>query len=339
MNVVYASSGGYAEIAGISMRSLFESNRDVEELAVWMVDCGIGGENRRKLLSVAAEYGRALFFVHGVDPSERAGIPVAEGRWHPATFQRLFLGSLLPPEAERVLYLDCDTLVRRPLAPLWERPFGSSSALGVDDCRSGRYAAELGLPPDAPYVGSGVLLLDLARWRREGTEERFLAFLRARGGDVTYVDQGVLNGTLGALGQTGALPPRFGAPTVLFDFPYRDLLRLRRPAHPPTEAEWRAAVEDPAVVHFTACFYSGSRPWNADCLHPFAAEYLAHKAASPWREEPPRPDGRGTVGRLTTAAAHLLPRGLMLAVMSFLHARAYPWARGVKSRMRRRRRG
>ncbi|WP_288283978.1 hypothetical protein, partial [uncultured Anaerotruncus sp.] len=62
-------------------------------------------------------------------------------------------------------------------------------------------------------------------------------------------------------------------------------------------------------------------------------------AASPWREEPPRPDGRGPVGRLTTAAAHLLPRGLMLAVMSFLHARAYPWARGVKSRMRRRRRG
>ena len=190
MNVVYASSGGYAEIAGISMRSLFESNRDVEELAVWMVDCGIGGENRQKLLSVAAEYGRALFFVRGVDPAERAGISVAAGRWHPATFQRLFLGSQLPPEAERVLYLDCDTLVRRPLAPLWERPFGPSSALGVDDCRSGRYAAELGLPPDAPYVGSGVLLLNLARWRREGTEERFLAFLRARGGDVTYVDQG-----------------------------------------------------------------------------------------------------------------------------------------------------
>lgn len=229
--------------------------------------------------------------------------------------------------------------MRRPLAPLWERPFGSSSALGVDDCRSGRYAAELGLPPDAPYVGSGVLLLDLARWRREGTEERFLAFLRTRGGDVTYVDQGVLNGTLGALGQTGALPPRFGAPTVLFDFPYRDLLRLRRPAHPPTEAEWRAAVEDPAVVHFTACFYSGSRPWNADCPHPFAAEYLAHKAASPWREEPPRPGwaraGRPPDDRRRASAP---PRADAGGDVVLARARLSVGAR-VKSRMRRRRRG
>lgn len=230
--------------------------------------------------------------------------------------------------------------MRRPLAPLWERPFGPSSALGVDDCRSGRYAAELGLPPDAPYVGSGVLLLNLARWRREGTEERFLAFLRARGGDVTYVDQGVLNGTLGALGQTGALPPRFGAPTVLFDFPYRDLLRLRRPAHPPTEAEWRAAVEDPGGRALHRLLLFGEPPVERGLPAPLRGGVSRAQGRLPLGGRSRRARmGAGRSAAWTTAAAHLLPRGLMLAVMSFLHARAYPWARGVKGRMRRRRRG
>ena len=221
VNVVYASSGGYAEIAGISMRSLFESNRDVEELAVWMVDCGIGGENRRKLLSVAAEYGRALFFVHGVDPSERAGIPVAEGRWHPATFQRL------PPRFPAAPGGGAGPLprLRHPACAARSPRSGSGrSAPSWAPARRGR------LPQRAVCRRAGPAPRRALRGQRRAAPRSGALAAGGDGGTVPCIfadarrrrdlrRRGGAQRHARRAGADGRAPPRFGAPTVLSGSP------------------------------------------------------------------------------------------------------------------------
>lgn len=78
----------------------------------------------------------------------------------------------------------------------WETDLEDKIVAAVDDCRSDRYKTELNLPCDSTYTNNGVLLIDLKSWREMNVEKDFLDFIIAHNGDITYVDQGVLNGVL-----------------------------------------------------------------------------------------------------------------------------------------------
>lgn len=48
MDIVYSSSDSYCEIAGISILSLLEHNRNVKELNLYLIDNQISAENKQK---------------------------------------------------------------------------------------------------------------------------------------------------------------------------------------------------------------------------------------------------------------------------------------------------
>lgn len=47
MNIVYSSSDSYAEIAGVSIVSLFENNKDIKEMVIYIIDNGISDSNKK----------------------------------------------------------------------------------------------------------------------------------------------------------------------------------------------------------------------------------------------------------------------------------------------------
>lgn len=62
MNIVYSASDLYSSLAGISLTSIFENNKWADEINVFVMDNGIGIENKDKLYSLANKYGRKLSF-------------------------------------------------------------------------------------------------------------------------------------------------------------------------------------------------------------------------------------------------------------------------------------
>ena len=67
MNIVYSSSDSYAELCGISLVSLFENNKEVEKIKVYIINNGIKENNINKLLKVAEKYEREMLFVNSID--------------------------------------------------------------------------------------------------------------------------------------------------------------------------------------------------------------------------------------------------------------------------------
>ena len=57
MDIVYSSSDSYCEIAGISMLSLLEHNRNVKELNIYLIDNNISEDNKQKLEGMIADFG------------------------------------------------------------------------------------------------------------------------------------------------------------------------------------------------------------------------------------------------------------------------------------------
>ena len=56
MDIVYSSSDSYCEIAGISILSLLEHNRNVKELNLYLIDNQISAENKQKLEMLIATF-------------------------------------------------------------------------------------------------------------------------------------------------------------------------------------------------------------------------------------------------------------------------------------------
>ena len=123
--------------------------------------------------------------------------------------------------------------------------------------------------------------------------------------------------------------------TVFFAFDYKNLIKLRKPPVPGDPAQYREAVENPAIVHFQSCFRMSIRPWVEGCKHPYAKTYLAYKAKSPWKDTPMKPDDRTAPQKVLSAVTSAMPEGLMVDCISFVHTKIYPLARNLKQRMNR----
>ena len=120
MNVVYASNDGYARHLGTSLYSLLDRNRDFAEISVYVLTLGLSEENQGKLREIAEHFGRRLIFLNLDDLLERIGYEVDTGGFDISVMLRLFMGDMLPESVERVLYLDCDTVVLQSLKHLWK---------------------------------------------------------------------------------------------------------------------------------------------------------------------------------------------------------------------------
>ena len=333
MNIVYSSSDSYCEIAGISILSLLEHNRNVKELNLYLIDNNISKINKQKLEGMTASFGRTLTYLKHPDIENRSATEINVGRWNISTFYRLFLPSMLPETVKKVLFIDCDTLVMQDLSPLWEMDMEDKWLYGVDDCRGAAYRTNLGLKPEDNYINNGVLLIDLEAWRKNKVEDMFLQYIRENQGDITFVDQGVQNGVLSKLGRSGILHPKYNCMTVFFAFDYKNLIKLRKPPVPGDSMQYQEAVKNPAIVHFQSCFRMSIRPWVVGCKHPYAKTYLEYKAKSPWKETPMMPDDQTVPQKMLSVVTSIMPESLMVSSISFVHTKIYPLARNLKQRI------
>ena len=83
-------------------------------------------------------------------------------------YYRLAAPLLLPESLDRALYLDVDTLVINPLTDLYAQDFGDAWFMACTNANrllTRVNQVRLGMEEDAPYINSGVMLLNLAALR------------------------------------------------------------------------------------------------------------------------------------------------------------------------------
>ena len=178
----------FADQLLVSARSLRESAGEHDETDVRVFFGNLHAETARRLQALSTERFR-VFCVpvpHAAlarwNAFRKDSPPDAAVRtWCGITWARLALPWLWP-EAERCIYLDCDTLVRRPVRPLWETDLGGA-LLGASRGTVHEYG-----------FNSGVLLLDCAAMRaEEGLRERWEAFAAENARRYLLPDQTAMN--------------------------------------------------------------------------------------------------------------------------------------------------
>lgn len=88
-----------------------------------------------------------------------------------AMFTRLYLTHLLPDNVERCIYMDCDVIVETDISELWNIDLKGKSLGAVEIDYMPEYFKINGFKK---YFSSGILLIDLKKWRLNNTSEKVI---------------------------------------------------------------------------------------------------------------------------------------------------------------------
>lgn len=281
MNILYASNDGFARHLGTSMCSLFDKNRDALEIVVYVLSLGLSEENREKLRQIADRYGRRLEILEMGDIRKRFDFDVDTGGYDISIMGRLFMGEMLPESVDRVLYLDCDTVVVRSLKRMWNENLDGAVLGAVMEPTIYTVVKEsIGLEEKDGYYNSGVLLVDLARWRREHVQEKLLAFFKEKDGALFASDQDLLNGAL--KGRIHTLMPKFNFFPNYRYFSYETLVDHAPSYEAVSKEAFLEAKKHPVIIHYMG----DERPWIRGNLNHYRLAYERYLKMTPWAGTP-----------------------------------------------------
>ncbi len=320
--IVYASDDGYAEVLGVSLTSLFENNQDATNIQVTILDSGISSTNHERIEEICRKYDRPLpRWVKAVDIEKRLSISVNIDRGSLSQYARIFISDVYDNDIDRVLYLDCDTLIVSSIANLWNLSMQGNIVAALKDAFSEMYRQNINLQKRDIMFNSGVMLIDLNQWRKQQVEKSVLEFILSKNGKVQQGDQGALNAVLSK--KTKVLNPQYNLVSIFFDLTYEQLKKYRRPVDFYTEAEIETAKSNPVIIHFTSSFYN-RRPWFQESDHVKANQWLTYRKMGPWGNEFVLPDTRGGIKKIIYGIYHRIPRGISLTIAGVLQAYVRP---------------
>jgi lipopolysaccharide biosynthesis glycosyltransferase len=259
IQLLLAADANYGTYAGITIASVLAANPR-QSFTVHLFSNGIRRGDLRKLRRMLARGGSTLsvYDVSGRMAENRP--PPARGHLTATAHARLAMGELLPRTVHRAIYLDCDVICTGPLRPLWEIGEVVPILAAVLDRAGEGWKAQLGLPAEAPYFNSGVLVVNLDAWRNGDLGRLLTEWIAANPAKASLADQDAINACLS--GEITPLPDCWN-------------LQIGKDSGPLSPER----LNDAVLLHYTG----EHKPWRFRFDGLGAEIFLWHKRRSPWR--------------------------------------------------------
>lgn len=276
----------FAMPAAAMLRSALDHYRGASPLRIVIVDAGLTPRNteriRRSLNGADVE-----FVVPDLDLDIARGLAdVAHSTYPAAVYLPLFVPEMAQIEAERLIIADADIIFRADLSALADMPFNDATVLAVPDLLAciGDHeymdADELQLDPATPYFNSGLVVIDVDQWRRQGITAATVEIIRRHPSAIRFADQDALNIVLA--NRWSALALAWNMTTAL--------------------TESATTGSDVFAIHFN----DRPKPWSRRCVDPRRAAFFAALDATAWAGW--RPTRRSEFVSLTRRLARRIGR-------------------------------
>ncbi|MGE7110288.1 glycosyltransferase family 8 protein [Lysinibacillus sp. NPDC047702] len=272
INIVFAADNHYIQHLSAALTSLFENTKYAENLIINIIDGNISEGNKQFLYRLTKQYGSNLQF-KDINTELLNGL-VINGHITEATYYRILIPSLFDESISKVIYLDCDIIVRGDIVDFWNHDIQSKS-LGAVRIYEYNEQDALGTPETSNYFNAGILLMNLEKWRNEDITGKVLNFILKYPERLISWDQDALNGVL--YEDWIEVELKWNLRSQLMDYDYAT-------AGLPSEKSFIQLKKNPSIVHFTTV----SKPWHYINNHPFKEEYFYYldKSNYPYEKYP-----------------------------------------------------
>ena len=199
INIAAALNSKYMRYTYVMLTSLF-MNQTNACIHVYLLHNDLTKEDKEKLSSLAKEYHHEIFFLH-IDKSKFPKELPTTDMWSLETYFRLMLLDVLPAEIDRLLYIDVDMIVNKPIGELYHTDFE-----GALFCVCRDMSVEFPFPDirdeifhkhmeeGFTYFNAGLMLWNVKALREEGYSfEAYMNLAKELKYKVLAPDQDLLN--------------------------------------------------------------------------------------------------------------------------------------------------
>ena len=266
MNIALCCDDNFVKPALVCLTSIFENNKG-EEIHAYILTDGISDESCEKIDKLSKAYARPIDIME-IDKHVFDGLRVSE-RFPVSIYYRFLLPKMLPDE-DKVLYLDCDIIVRHSLHDFYITPLLDKAMTVVVGQSCDDIVITNKLQLKEKYFNSGVLLMNLAYWREHQITKQLIWWVADNADIAALPDQDALNKVL-------------DGKVVFAPYTYNFQERWTRQSSDPYVhySKWediRNAGRDPVVVHFC----EAEKPWFVECKNPFQQEFIHYAQLQPF---------------------------------------------------------
>ncbi|MCX6306817.1 MAG: glycosyltransferase family 8 protein [Bacteroidetes bacterium] len=184
------------------IKSIEVNHHSDEHVNLYIVGDKLTPANKKNLEKCAESEKFSFFWIEIKDViKDKSSLPLDGSSFPLIVYIRLFFPLFLPPEIDKVIYLDVDMIVRKDISVLWQTDLGDKIIAGVPDrsekvsCSWGGIAnyAELGIDPDSKYFNSGLLMMSRRKWVASNITEKIIDCIAANKKYANFPDQYGLN--------------------------------------------------------------------------------------------------------------------------------------------------
>ncbi|MEI5891483.1 glycosyltransferase family 8 protein [Bacillus luti] len=191
-----------------------------------------------------------------------------------AAYYRISIPDILEESIEKVIYLDCDLVIKNDISLLWDVELTDYSIGAVGNLGGYKRFNDLDIPSQYKYFNSGVLILNLKKWRKNKTAQLVLSYMERKKGQLVYHDQDALNGVL--YNDWLELHPKWNMQYNMY-FKSQD-------NHTFVADQLSSAVKTPYIIHYTG----SCKPWDYHDTHPLGKEYYKYIYETDWKDFRPQ---------------------------------------------------
>ncbi|MFI3320245.1 MAG: glycosyltransferase family 8 protein [Rikenellaceae bacterium] len=261
----------YSMACGVCITSIFESNQG-NKVRVHVLTDGLSEVNIRKFEMTAKRYNQCVE-IHNIDANIFQNLPTTK-QFKPSIYYRYLFPLILDPSIAKMLYLDCDIVVKEDLRELWNTDIKDYACAIAWDQNGDDPKHKDRINIEETYANSGVILVNLDDWRSKEIAKFCMQFNSEYPELCLMPDQDAINVVL--QGQMLSLHPKY-------NFQQRYLLPVKKLRL--DKDKLSAVVEacqNPSIIHFNGYI----KPWHKECQHPMKSIFLEIKAKSEWKDIP-----------------------------------------------------
>ncbi len=200
MNLAASFNRKYVNYAIVMFTSFCENNP--EHNNIYALHSELLDEDFEKVEMSLAKYDVDVVFINVAKDVDGIRLPSNEN-WSRETYYRLLLLDKLPPEVDRIFYLDIDVTVHGSLKELYYSDFEGADLMACEDSNKRNSldsykpkVREMLLPrygPEFRYFNAGVLLLNIEQMRENYSFDTYLNAMEEWNYQMVAFDQDILN--------------------------------------------------------------------------------------------------------------------------------------------------
>ena len=248
IHVCFATNDRYAPHAAALVVSIMSNKFSSEEIIFYFFSDKTSLHVQNAFREMSEQWG---FVLHIIEVSDELFKDFSQFNGSRTPYFRILIDRMLPQQLNKVLYLDCDMIVVTSLSPLWETDISGKYAAVVAEAVSVSH-----MPTSHPYFNSGMMLLNLKKYRDDNISEKAIQWGKTYPDRVRYADQCIFNGVFN--GNVVYMSCKWN---VFGGYQLSHHIRVGFVSMPNLLSDLHEAEKNPGIVHFL------SKSWVYDCEH------------------------------------------------------------------------